>query len=121
MDKLVYALTTGYDARIGGVPAPLTRGEGTAAYLCPYDTAGIRTLSSIPVRLSFGHPVQGILNVRKKNRRKLYDALADVEALAQARQLYEDGLSGMKDEFARYIETKDEVIHDDRTESPRHG
>lgn len=29
-----------------------------------------------------------ILNVRKKKHRKLYDALADVEALAQARQLY---------------------------------
>ena len=37
-----------------------------------------------------------ILNVRKKRRRRLYDALADVEALAPARQLYEDGLSGME-------------------------
>ncbi len=45
-----------------------------------------------------------ILNVRKKKRRKLYDALADVEALAQARQLYEDGLSGMEEEFARYMD-----------------
>ena len=45
-----------------------------------------------------------ILNVRKKKRRKLYDALADVEALAPARQLYEDGLSGMEAEFARYMD-----------------
>ena len=45
-----------------------------------------------------------ILNVKKKKRRKLYDALADVEALAQARQLYEDGLSGMEAEFARYMD-----------------
>jgi len=36
-----------------------------------------------------------ILNVRKKKRRKLYAALADVEALAPAKALYEDGLSGM--------------------------
>ena len=45
-----------------------------------------------------------ILNVKKKKRRKLYDALADVESLTQARQLYEDGLSGMETEFARYMD-----------------
>ena len=45
-----------------------------------------------------------ILNVRKKKRRKLYAALADVEALAPAKALYEDGLSGMEAEFARYLE-----------------
>ncbi len=45
-----------------------------------------------------------ILNVRKKKRRKLYAALADVEALAPAKALYEDGLSGMETEFARYME-----------------
>ncbi len=45
-----------------------------------------------------------ILNVRKKKRRKLYAALADVEALAPAKALYEDGLSGMEAEFARYME-----------------
>ncbi len=45
-----------------------------------------------------------ILNVRKKKRKKLYDALADVSALAQAKQLYEDGRSGMEAEFAQYIE-----------------
>ncbi len=45
-----------------------------------------------------------ILNVRKKKRRKLYAALADVEALAPAKTLYEEGLSGMESEFARYME-----------------
>lgn len=45
-----------------------------------------------------------ILNVRRKKRKKLYDALADVDALAQARQLYEDGLSGMEAEYTRYLE-----------------
>ena len=45
-----------------------------------------------------------ILNMRKKKRRKLYDALADVEALAPACQLYEEGLSGMEVEFARYMD-----------------
>ena len=45
-----------------------------------------------------------ILNVRKKKHRKLYDALADVEALAPAAQLYGDGLSGMEPEFERYMD-----------------
>ena len=45
-----------------------------------------------------------ILNVRKKKRKKLYDALADVEALSPAKVLYEDGLSGMETEYARYME-----------------
>ena len=45
-----------------------------------------------------------ILNVRKKKRRALYDALADVEALAEARRVYDEGLSGMEAEAARYAE-----------------
>ena len=45
-----------------------------------------------------------LLNVRKKKRRPLYLALADVEALAPAKQLYEDGLSGMETEYVRYVE-----------------
>ena len=45
-----------------------------------------------------------ILNVRKKKRRSLYDALADVEALAEARRVYGEGLSGMEAEAARYAE-----------------
>lgn len=45
-----------------------------------------------------------ILNVRKKKRQSLYTALADVEALAMAKGLYADGLSGMEQEFARYMD-----------------
>lgn len=45
-----------------------------------------------------------ILNARKKRRKKLYTALADVVALAPAKALYEEGLSGMETEFARYME-----------------
>lgn len=45
-----------------------------------------------------------ILNVKKKKRRKLYTALTDTAALAQAKVLYEEGLSGMEAEFSRYME-----------------
>ncbi|MCI8526400.1 MAG: relaxase/mobilization nuclease domain-containing protein [Oscillospiraceae bacterium] len=45
-----------------------------------------------------------ILNVRKKKRRPLFAALADEAALAPAKTLYEDGLSGMEAEFGRYME-----------------
>ena len=45
-----------------------------------------------------------VLNVRKKKRGALYTALADVEALAPAKKLYEDGLSGMETQFEQYME-----------------
>ena len=48
-----------------------------------------------------------ILNVRKKRRKKLYDALADAEALAPAARLYGEGLSGMDEEFARHMDALD--------------
>ena len=38
-----------------------------------------------------------ILNVRKKKRRALYNALSDAESLAPAKELYEDGVPGMED------------------------
>ena len=47
-----------------------------------------------------------ILNVRKKKRKKLYNALADVSALTQIKELYEEGLSGMETEFSRYMEAR---------------
>ena len=47
-----------------------------------------------------------ILNVRKKKRKKLFDALAAEEALAMSKALYEEGLSGMEDEYAQYAEAK---------------
>lgn len=45
-----------------------------------------------------------ILNVRKKKRRALYNALADIDALAPVKKLYEEGLPGMEAECARYLE-----------------
>ena len=45
-----------------------------------------------------------ILNVQKKKRQKLYAALTDTVVLAQAKALYEEGLSGMETEFSRYME-----------------
>ncbi len=45
-----------------------------------------------------------LLHVKKKKRRPLYSALADIEALAPAKQLYEDGISGMESEYTRYVE-----------------
>ena len=45
-----------------------------------------------------------ILNVRKKKRKQLFDALADVDALAPAKQLYEDGVSGMEKQFEQYMD-----------------
>ena len=50
-----------------------------------------------------------ILNVRKKKRKKLYDALADVEALAPVKALYDEGLSGMETELARYMDAVAEL------------
>lgn len=45
-----------------------------------------------------------ILNVRKKKRRALYDALSDAEALAPARDCYESGVPGMEELFAKYMD-----------------
>ena len=46
------------------------------------------------------------LNVRKKKRKKLFDALATEESLAVSKALYEAGLSGMETEYAQYAEAK---------------
>ena len=45
-----------------------------------------------------------ILHVRKRRRQGLYTALADAEALAPSKALYEEGLTGMEAEFERYME-----------------
>ena len=45
-----------------------------------------------------------ILNVRKKKRRALYDALSDAEALAPAKDCYASGMPGMEEPFARYMD-----------------
>ena len=44
-----------------------------------------------------------LLNVRKKKRQLLYAALADAEALEPSRALYEEGLTGMEQEFEQYM------------------
>ena len=44
-----------------------------------------------------------LLNVRKKKRLPLYAALADAEALEPSRALYEEGLTGMEQEFEQYM------------------
>ena len=46
------------------------------------------------------------LNVRKKKRKKLFDALAAEESLAVSKALYEEGLSGMEAEYEQYAEAK---------------
>ena len=45
-----------------------------------------------------------ILNARKKKRKKLYAALSDAEALEPAVRPYQDGLTGLEREYARYQE-----------------
>lgn len=45
-----------------------------------------------------------VLNVRKKKRAPLYAALADAEALAMAKQFYDEGRSGMEQQFEQYME-----------------
>ena len=47
-----------------------------------------------------------ILNVRKKKRKKLFNALAAEESLAVSKALYEEGLSGMETEYAQFAEAK---------------
>ncbi len=42
----------------------------------------------------------------EKKQKVLYEALADAAALAQAKALYEEGLSGMETEFSRYMEAE---------------
>lgn len=44
-----------------------------------------------------------ILNVQKKKRKPLYDALADAEALRPAKGLYARGITGIEDELAKYM------------------
>ena len=48
-----------------------------------------------------------ILNAQKKKRKPLYEALADVEASRPAMDLYAQGMTGMEDEAARYLEAVD--------------
>ncbi len=45
-----------------------------------------------------------ILNVQKKKRKPLYDALAAEQTLRLARELYASGTPGLEDEFAAYMD-----------------
>ncbi len=45
-----------------------------------------------------------ILNVRKKKRKPLFQALADENALAPAKEFYENGQAGFEVEYRRYID-----------------
>ena len=45
-----------------------------------------------------------ILNVQKKKRQPLFQALTEEEALAPAKRLYDQGHSGMEQEAQRYME-----------------
>ena len=45
-----------------------------------------------------------ILNVQKKKRKELFQALSDVKSLAPAKELYETGQAGFEAEFQRYID-----------------
>ena len=47
-----------------------------------------------------------ILNVQKKKRKPLYDALAAEAALSPAMEFYEKGMGGMEQEAAQYAEAK---------------
>ena len=47
---------------------------------------------------------QTILNVQKMKRKELFDALAAAEALLPAKELYASGVTGIEDEFARYMD-----------------
>ena len=45
-----------------------------------------------------------ILNVQKKKRQPLFQALTDVEVLAPAKRLYDQGHSGMETEAQQYLD-----------------
>ena len=72
-------------------------GIATAEDLSAVHTRTEETLASLMKQRT-------ILNVRKKKRRALYDALSDAEALAPARDCYESGMPGMAEPFARYMD-----------------
>ena len=44
-----------------------------------------------------------LVNVEKKKRLPLYNALADAEALAPAKALYESGAAGLEEEYRQYL------------------
>lgn len=47
---------------------------------------------------------RSILNTRRKQQKKLYDALADEKTYSPVKTLYEDGLTGIESEFVKYMD-----------------
>ena len=45
-----------------------------------------------------------IMNVKKKKRKRLFDALATIEALRPVTSLYAEGVTGIENEFAQYMD-----------------
>lgn len=71
---------------------------------------GISTLEQLTAfksgaeeRLNRLNKQRTILNVQKKKGKPLYDALADIEALKPAKELYASGMTGIEDELAAYM------------------
>ena len=52
-----------------------------------------------------------LMNVEKKQRMSLYNALADAEALAPAKKLYEDGVTGLEAEYRQYLRAVELLAH----------
>ncbi len=57
-----------------------------------------------------------IWNSKKKRRKKLYDALADSKYYADTALLYADGVTGIEDEYRKYIQAEKLLEGIDREE-----
>ena len=69
----------------------------TAVDMAAYEAKAEETLASLLKQRT-------ILNVRKRRRQKLYTALADAEMLSRTQKLCAEGVPGLEDEAARYME-----------------
>ena len=69
----------------------------TVEDMAAYENATEETLAGLMKRRT-------ILNVQKRKRKKLYDALADAEMLAGIQKLRGEGVPGLEDEAVRYAD-----------------
>lgn len=74
-------------------------GIETEAQMAAYVTQAEERLKSL-------NKQRTILNVQKKRRQQIYRALADAELLTPVRHLYEEGLSGMEEEYKSLLEAE---------------
>ncbi len=72
-------------------------GIETAEQMAAYKTGAEERLAALAKQRT-------ILNVQKKKHKELFDALATAEALLPAKELYASGMTGIEDEFARYMD-----------------